>query len=330
MAPNKPKLRRNPPRLARPKRRRTTPGRPRDRPVRQPGPPGTFPFLDLPPEVRKLVYEYFEDKNIMLQTRKCRSRRRQASLFKTRESLLSVSQFVRSEFLPYRWNHGPLVSWEGQDFEKNFLSFARQDTIKAVRKLVIRFPRSLRQRRTGYLIHDWERVQTIPSLLQRWPDLLNSLEVIELCMGRLFRYEPATPFPARGSAGYGEFMWRHTSRNPQVWEAVRRRFQPRSRRHPFLANWQAVRQIRYQHRHEDLPWNDCPVHHVVLKFRKNWEIVPPADTPGQNELEWVRDKPCIWGTFFAMTRLDRVRAPAIKRTAARRAIAWANTEWNVD
>lgn len=318
MAPKKSKPRRNPPRAARPKRTAVVPSVPDTRvPIpnipfptipphnipppsipllglrpRQRGPLGTFPFLDLPPEARNPVYGYFDDKNIKLTAKETSFEHFETrALLKTRISLLSVSQQVRSEFLSFRWNHAELVVWGDGDFEEDFLRIARKDTIKAVRRLKIRVPLTRRCKLNAIRL-DYPRVREVPNILRRWPKLLDSLEVIKLCLEPHLHNRDVPPLPPVNTAQWKIALWNHVCRDPRQWEITRRRFQPRSPRYKLLGDSPAVRELHF--RGDRVDRGDQDIIRCVFVFRRELQTVPPVTTASQNRLEIVTREVSRW------------------------------------
>ena len=302
MAQKKPELRRNPPRASRPARNDSSNVPP---PARQPGPPGTFPFLDLPPEVRFCIYDFFNGEAIKYAQRQyTRMSREYMRLQTTQDSLLVVSKEVRKEFLSFRWKHSdlPVNDENGRyfslatadpnaplEFEEEFLSFARDDTIRNVRHLRYRLQR--RHRTSHYHeAFDYPRMRELASVLHRWLDRFESLQEVVLYLEDFRDPVPWHQLPARGTEPWKRALWSRGAVKPVEWEVTRRRFQSRSPRLTLFRDWQAVRQVYVK----DGTNSRTNIIRVALLFRKDWQVVPPATVAGQNHLEVFEGATYTW------------------------------------
>lgn len=302
MARTRHKLRRNPHRAARPARIDISANL---RPPRQPGPPGTFPFLDLPAELRCIIYDLFNGEAVMYAQRTySRMSRENVRLQKTQESLLRVSKKIRNEFLPLRWKFSDLPANDDYyrafslptadpsaplELEEDYLSFARTDTIDTVRHLKYRLPR---RHRTSLNIEafDYPRMRELANVLRRWLDRFESLEEVLLYLEDFRDPVPWHHLPPRGTEQWKRALWNRGAVKPLEWEATRRRFQPQSPRLSLFREWQAVRQVYVN----DIPNSRTDIVRIVLLFRKKWRVVPPATVAGQNHLEVFEGATHIW------------------------------------
>jgi hypothetical protein len=225
-------------------------------------------------------------------------------LQKTQESLLAVSKRIRKEFISFRWKHSDLPANDENyrsfslatadpsaplEFEEEYLSFAREDTIQNVRHLKYRLPR---RHRTGHFMEafDYPRMRELANVLRRRLDRFESLQEVILYLEDFRDPIPWHQLPLKGTEPWKRALWNRGAVKPLEWEATRRRFQPRSPRFRLFEDWQAVRQVYVN----DSRNSRTTIIRVALLFRKNWQVVPPATVAGQNHLEVFEGATHIW------------------------------------
>jgi hypothetical protein len=170
------------------------------------------------------------------------------------------------------------------DLEEDFLEIAREDTLESIRILKYHHSVNWNPKFRG-VQENFAQMREISSVLRRWPVLLDSLQEIILYQDVNFLTVSRKIFPFKAVEDWETALWDLATHKPLQWDAVRRFFHSRSYRQRLLKDWQAVREVEIQtDGMGEYSGTTYWISRATLRFRRNWQIVPPAIVAGQNHL----------------------------------------------